>query len=135
GNVRSGLGHPEAGEMLGDVRSVRQEAAVVHGRGLLLRGPVARERAITVRAPGAGGVVAQLVCVEQAVALAKAFLAGEPLPAVPTVAAEPVREQAVLDATASVTCPLVQVIRPLAPSEAAGRIEVSYTVDARAARL
>ena len=134
GQVRTGLGHPKAGEMLGPSRSIRDQAATLHAGGLLLDGPILLPKGgVEIEVKGGSAVLAELVCEQQAVELGEAFLEGGALPTVKAVASAKVRDRATLDAPSGTSCPLILSMRPL--DRPSGPIQVSYEVNLLTAKL
>lgn len=110
GKVRSGLGHPEQGEMLGPPADVQRHSARIYPGGLHMHGPVLLPvSGVDLSAPES--LDAKFVCQKDAAKLAHAFVNDEPVPDVPAAASD-------------ATCPIVHVIR--APSSLGRAIDVQY---------
>lgn len=124
GRVETGLGHPPQGQMLEAGTSDMPVEAVLHPQGLLLSGPhepSGGPLTFAIDVAEGGRVRAQLVCQDQAAALADAFLAGKKLPEVEALAAEVVAGRAELQ-TRGRGCPVVLATRPAASAPVRFRI-------------
>lgn len=121
GRVATGLGHPEAGEMLETSSAREWSPALLHPRGLLLDGPHPAGTRVELEAE-AGAVDARLVCAEDAARLAQAFLAGEQLPAVDGLARARLERGTEALAAEDASCEVVLATAPGGDGEARYRV-------------
>lgn len=112
GEVVTDLAHPAEGEMIDLEPALPPIQAALHSRGLLIFGPfdTAGGLKMVVDVSGGGQVGAQLMCREQATALASAYLEDRPPPPVETVASGLVAGRAELSAAETV-CPAYLAVR------------------------
>jgi hypothetical protein len=116
GLSRFGLERPRRGKMIPpDLGETRQVPAEVHPGGMLVVGPNVADRGLSIRVRARDHAVrAQLLCQDQAEALARAFMSDpKRIPAVRPLASADVRTTSTLR-TRGVSCPVMVVVRPLA---------------------
>lgn len=119
GDVRSGLGHPKQGKMLGPSANVQRHSARIHPGGLHMHGPLRMPPSgFDVAAPAS--LESRFVCAKDAARIAQAFVDGEPLPDVPA-------------ASRGATCPLVLVVH--APPSLNRPIDIQYNASEVVTRL
>lgn len=114
GLTRFGLGRQPKGKMVeADVGESHQVPIELRDTGVLIFGPQPAPRGLTVEVrPRTGALRVELVCHDQAQALAKAYANGAPLPELRPLAARTVRSPTTLRARAA-DCPIAIVARPV----------------------
>jgi hypothetical protein len=116
GLSRFGLDRPERGKMIApDLGETRQVPAELHPGGLVINGPHVAERGMSLRIHARTGPVrAELLCQDDAEALAEAFMADpKRLPVIRPLASTVVHGTTTLR-TRATSCPVMVVTRPVA---------------------